>query len=453
MNIKRQLTSCFGLGFSPIASGTFGSLPPVILFAVLTLSVSNTVVTALALLATGLLFAFATVRFTPYITSLAGSNDPSEIVSDEYAGQAVTILIAMSAFNFNTYPLTTAVCCFVLFRLFDIVKPYPVCAAEKLPAGWGVLLDDIAAGIYAGVCYLLFQALGWVDWIDNFLFSGANLNVGYAVFLGAVQGLTEFLPVSSSGHLVFFEHFMPNLDPDTPQMLLFDLSIHLATLVAIISIYIHDIKSFTVSIFDVKKHNYRPIAIYKHNPAWRFAVCAAVSTIVTVLLYKTFEGHFKSARQLPVVVTMWFVTGTFLMITDRKKTTRMGLRDFGIMAAVIIGIAQATAILPGISRSGATICAAILLGLKRKWAVQYSFLIAIPAILGGTILEFLDNPGILGSSDLPLLPIAAGMLTACAVGIAALKLLIYVSQKKKLKVFAIYLYSIATISLIYMMLN
>lgn len=453
MNIKRALTSCFGLGFSPIASGTCGSVLPVALFVACVYGNFSTTVMAAIMIVTGLVFSFACLKFTSEISKLAGKEDPSEIVADEYAGQAVTLLIALFASSTVSMPLTAGFFCFLLFRIFDIFKPWPVCALEKLHGGLGVLADDLFAGVYAGICYLLADKMGWVEQVNSFLFDLEGLSTGYAIILGTVQGLTEFLPVSSSGHLVLFESFMHGLDPDTPEMLLFDLSIHVGTVAAILGIYIKDIPAFSRTLIDVKKYSYNPLTVYRRNPAWRILVCAGITTIVTVVLYKTFEDPLKSARQLPIVAFMWLITGTLLLITDSKKRTKVGLRDFGILGAIIIGVAQAGAIMPGISRSGATICAAILWGLHRRWAVEYSFLIALPAIIGGTVLELIDNPGIVGSASLPISSIIAGMISSCLVGMAALRLLIYISQKRKLKIFAVYCYALATVSIIYIIVK
>ena len=459
MDIKRLFTSCFGLGFSPIAPGTFGSMLPAAIFGVMLTAGAGIGAAAAVLSISGIIFSFACLRFTAHITKLTGKSDPSEVVADEYAGQSITLLMAMLSLRSSEYPLSPALVltitfvCFLLFRLFDIVKPWPVCTLERLPGGLGVLADDLFAGLYAGVCFLFMNRLGWIGQLSDMFFAGGGLAPGYAMILGAVQGLTEFLPVSSSGHLVLFESIIPGLDPDTPQMLLFDLSIHVATVGAILMIYLKDIRGFTGTLMDVKRHSFNPLTIYKHNPAWRFLICAGVTTVVTVIIYKIFEEPLKSARQLEVVAAMWLVTGTLLLITDGKKRTRVGLRDFGIMGAVVIGMAQSVAILPGISRSGATICVAILWGLHRKWAIQYSFLIAMPAILGGTLLELIDNPGIIGADILPASSIAAGMITAFAMGMAALKLLIFVSKKKKLKYFAIYCYAISIASFVYLILT
>ena len=120
--------------------------------------------------------------------------------------------------------------------------------------------------------------------------------------------------------------------------------------------------------------------------------------------------------------------------------------------AVVVGLAQAVAILPGISRSGATICAAILLGLHRRWAVEFSFLLAIPAILGATVIETLKNFEVIRSAALPASVIAAGVISAFVVGIIALKLLIRLVRRSSLKVFAVYCYFLAIFVLIYILI-
>jgi undecaprenyl-diphosphatase len=136
-------------------------------------------------------------------------------------------------------------------------------------------------------------------------------------------------------------------------------------------------------------------------------------------------------------------------MTDWRKKARLGLREFGVLAAIIVGLAQATAILPGISRSGTTICAAILIGLRRRWAVEFSFLIAIPAILGATLLESVKHFTEISSGSLPIASAAAGAIAAALTGVLALKLLIKTSRAAKLKYFAFYCYLLACLVFVY----
>ena len=156
MEIKRLLTSCFGLGFLPIAPGTFGSMPVAIVFGLMVRCGAP----AFAILVVMAIFAVAgsvvCVVFSPAIIAATGKTDPAEVVADEFAGQAVTFFV-LSVFLASTAPLWMVFAAFVLFRIFDVIKPWPIKKLEKLPSGWGILADDLLAGIYAAA--LLFVAL------------------------------------------------------------------------------------------------------------------------------------------------------------------------------------------------------------------------------------------------------------------------------------------------------
>ena len=154
VNIKRLLTSCFGLGRLPIAPGTWGSLPPVIIFGLVSwFGASPALITNVmaALVLTG---GVVCVQFAPAAIAATGKNDPREVVADEFAGQAVTFIISpflsMGSAT-GRQILITALAGFVLFRLFDISKPWPIRRLEKYPAGWGILADDLLAGVYAWI--------------------------------------------------------------------------------------------------------------------------------------------------------------------------------------------------------------------------------------------------------------------------------------------------------------
>jgi len=153
-NMKRMLTSCFGLGRLPVAPGTWGSLPPVIIFGLMgQLGASPAIISNVmaALILAGCVFC---VQYAPAAIAATGKNDPGEVVADELAGQAVTFL-------FNPFLVIgtasagqiwiTAVAGFVLFRIFDIAKPWPIRRLEKFPAGWGILADDLLAGVFAWI--------------------------------------------------------------------------------------------------------------------------------------------------------------------------------------------------------------------------------------------------------------------------------------------------------------
>jgi phosphatidylglycerophosphatase A len=154
VNVKRLLTSCFGLGRLPLAPGTWGSLPPVIVFGLMSFFGASPALITNVMAVLVLAGSIVCVQFAPAAIAATGKNDPREVVADEFAGQAVAFLfspfLAMGAAT-GRQILITAFAGFVLFRLFDISKPWPIHRLEKYPAGWGILADDLLAGVYAWV--------------------------------------------------------------------------------------------------------------------------------------------------------------------------------------------------------------------------------------------------------------------------------------------------------------
>lgn len=252
------------------------------------------------------------------------------------------------------------------------------------------------------------------------------MNYIEAVLLGIVQGLTEFLPISSSGHLVVVQNWL-DLAPDAPEILAFDIVSHLGTLLAMLVVFWKPAK--------------RMMTNRRYGP--RILGLAAVATVVTGvigLLWKDwFESRFAHAAFVGVEL---IISGALLYVTTLVRRPRKGWREFCYPAAALVGLAQAISILPGISRSGATICTAMLLGLRRRWAAQFSFLIAAPAILGaaGLLLkDFFEKvpaervSGMVG-------PLLVGGAVAFVVGLLALLLLLQMIQRSRLHWFTYYLW-------------
>jgi phosphatidylglycerophosphatase A len=151
--MKRLLASCFGLGWLPIAPGTWGSLPPTIIFALMSyLSLSPTFV-CLVMVLLVLAGSIVCVECAPATIAATGKIDPPEVVADEFAGQALTFVFTYAITNPPI--LTATIGGFLLFRIFDISKPFPIRKLEKLPQGWGILADDLLAGVYAGIALLI----------------------------------------------------------------------------------------------------------------------------------------------------------------------------------------------------------------------------------------------------------------------------------------------------------
>ena len=368
-NIERLAASCFGLGWLPLAPGTWGSLPTTIVFTVMCYFQAPTPLILAVMTAMALIGIIVCVKFTPFVTAATGDEDPSEIVADEFAGQAITFLfipfLGMDLLSARHF-LTTAAAGFFLFRAFDTLKPWPSNKLEKLPKGWGVLADDLMAGVYAGVSLIICARLGWLEYLSGLIRFDGRLNIFSAIILGTIQGLTEFLPVSSDGHLVLLETLL-KFDAATPQMLLFDLAAHIGTLVVIVVAFRKPIAAIFRGLSIDIKSGVNPITLFKESPSAHVAVLVVVATIVTGVIGVLLKKYFISARgSLAVVALMWFINGTLLLITDWRKKTRLELQQLGLLAAVLIGLAQAAAIMPAISRSGTTICAAILIGLHRR---------------------------------------------------------------------------------------
>jgi len=389
-----------------------------------------------------------------------GRQDPGEIVADEFAGQSLVFLAVGAVANVPLWVVVLGG--FLLFRLFDITKPWPIRRLEKLPNGWGVLADDLLAGVYAAITLLLCLRVGGAALANgNIGFETGQLTVLSAAVLGAVQGLTEFLPISSSGHLVLFETFF-KFDPETPQMILFDLAIHVGTVAAIFVVFRKPIGAFFRNlaasgkyIGNVEGNLVRCgtfVELYRKSPSVHLLVLGLLATFVTGVFGLLLEKHLIAAwGSLHTVAVMWVVTGTILLIADFRKKTRISLRRFAMWQAAVIGFAQAVAIMPGISRSGATICAAILIGWHRRWAVEFSFLLAIPAIMGATVVKLIQDADKINPQVLPLASVLTGSIVAALVGIVALKLLIRASRSAKLKFFAFYCYLMACFVLLYLL--
>ncbi len=455
--MKRLLATCFGLGWLPFAPGSWGSLPPVIIFAVMCRFQMPGTYILVAMTILALAGSIVCVKFTPAVIGATGDEDPPEVVADELAGQAITFmpltLLAQAALS-SSQLLVTAAVGFLLFRAFDTIKPWPANKLEKLPKGWGVLADDLMAGVYAAIALVLFAKFGWLEYLSTkFQIVGGRLNIFSACLLGAIQGLTEFLPVSSSGHLVLLETFL-KFDAETPQMLLFDLAAHVGTLVVILVAFRKSIAAIFRGLSIDVKSGINPITMYKESPSVHVAVLVVAATIVTGVIGIFLKKYFLSARgSLAVVAAMWFINGTMLLIADRRKPEGDGLEleQLGFLGAILIGLAQAAAIMPGISRSGATICTSLLIGLHRRRAVEFSFLIAIPAILGATAIELVGHFGEISSGNLPIGAVLAGSFVAAAVGALALKLLIKAVSAGNLKIFGFYCYIPACCVVIYLL--
>lgn len=254
-----------------------------------------------------------------------------------------------------------------------------------------------------------------------------------AAILGIIQGLTEFLPVSSSGHLELTKSiFNQNAIPE--ESLLFTVVVHFATALSTVVIFRKDIVEIFKGLFQ-----------FKANESFFFSVKIVLSMIpaalVGVLLNDQIEALFSG--QVLLVGAMLIVTAVLLFFADKAKNTN---KKVGFGHAIIIGISQAIAILPGISRSGATISTSVLLGIDREKAARFSFLMVIPLIFGKMAKDIMDGGNIFqGENGLSLV---VGFLFAFGAGLLACKWMINLVKKSNLKYFAFYCLLVGSIAII-----
>lgn len=257
-----------------------------------------------------------------------------------------------------------------------------------------------------------------------------------SIILGALQGFTEFLPVSSSGHLAVVESFM-NLQ-EVP--VLFDILLHLATLLVVIIVFRNRLLGVIISLF--KRNN-----INDEDKANRkLFVMILVSTFFTGIIGLGLNG--LEVENYLFVIYIFFITTGIILIGSKFWGGSIDYSSLGLKQGVVTGISQGLGVLPGISRSGITISAALLSGMTREKAGEYSFLISLPAILGAFILEFKDAEGLLDMVD-PII-IGTGMLSAFLVGLLSLKILLKLIKNGNLYFFSFYLIPLGVAGLIFL---
>jgi len=263
----------------------------------------------------------------------------------------------------------------------------------------------------------------------------SELGYGQALILGALQGITEFLPVSSSGHLALAEKIM-HLGAGGPTMLLFNIFAHLGTLAAVLIGFAGAIRAFALRLHTEWKQAAAP-----RQYAWRIVIHMLAATAITGAVGLPFQSFFESGFSSPPRIgAALILTGLLLLAIRFVRRGQLSWRAMKWHHSVGIGIAQAAAILPGLSRSGSTICMAMACGLRRRWAAQFSFLIAVPAILGATAKKLLDTMHLPPEAleGIHLGPILVGAIAALITGVAALKFLMGTVNHGRLHYFSIY---------------
>ncbi len=262
-----------------------------------------------------------------------------------------------------------------------------------------------------------------------------------------MQGVTEFLPVSSSGHLVILQNLFGMVEPQ----LLFDVLLHVATLAAILVVFREDIGELARAGLRIVREK------AWDQPEDRLLIAIAVGCVPTALIGVGFSEHFRwlfasiTAAGIGLLVTGFLLMGTWWTCRGRDTETR---RDnpgtVSLFQALAIGAAQGLAIAPGVSRSGSTIAVALLLGLPRELAARFSFLLSIPAIIGALIFEqraFL-LPGAMSTPQPVTASMIAGAIVAAGAGIVSLIVLLGVVKRGRIFLFAYYCWLIGVLAIV-----
>jgi undecaprenyl-diphosphatase len=267
-----------------------------------------------------------------------------------------------------------------------------------------------------------------------------------AVLLGIIQGIFMFFPVSSTSHLVLTQHFLGIGEPDSSEMILFDLVVHVGTLVSIAVVFReslgHFIRNTVTGIQDALGGEQTPIGrLYL-----RLAGLGLFSVFVTGVIGLTMRGLFESVFANPLLVAgSLTITGILLWWTDILPARKVGLRDIGLGIAFIIGLAQGLALMPGLSRSGTTIAFALFAGMKRRWAAEYSFFIAFPTILAASGVEFLSVMREGTPLTIEPMAFATGFVVAALVGIVALQIVLKLLYAARFRFFSFYVWFLAAV--------
>lgn len=264
--------------------------------------------------------------------------------------------------------------------------------------------------------------------------------------LGLVQGIAEFLPISSSGHLAIAQNLLGMSDAGTvPEF--FDVLLHLGTLVAVFVAYWADIKDMVLEFFrgagDLIHHSTpNPVP-----PARRLILLVILGTLPLFVVLPVKDAVQSLSNSMVFIGAALIVTGVLLFVSDRVKKGRKNERTATWLDVLIVGLGQAIATMPGISRSGMTITTGCFVGFERKFAVRFSFLLSIPAVLGANILSLADaaKAGI-NWAEVPVYLV--GVVTAAVVGYLCIRLLRFIADRGKFGAFAYYCWAVGVLTLV-----
>lgn len=274
------------------------------------------------------------------------------------------------------------------------------------------------------------------------------MNILSAILYGIIQGLTEFLPVSSSGHLAIAGAILGKGDIEADNFTFFIL-LHLATLVAVLIVYAKDVFPLIPAFFRLVRKLFRgKHRLSDFDECERMVIFVLIATLP--LIAAVFINDYVEAMSsyVKIVGGILIFNGIVLFLSDRISAGNKELGEVKPKNALAVGLCQLLAIFPGLSRSGSTITGGRLCGFSREFAVKFSFILSIPAIIGANVFKIPDmvnNP--VPASDIPAY--AIGMLVAALTGVAAMKLLAYISKKSDFKIFSVYCATVGILAVIF----
>ena len=272
----------------------------------------------------------------------------------------------------------------------------------------------------------------------------------YSILLGIIQGLGEFLPISSSGHLALAQSLFGLEVAD--NTLAFNVLLHLGTLLAVFIIFYKDIFELIKAFFSlVGKLFHKKFKLSDYTVHERFVILLFVA-VIPLVPAALLSDYVELLSTMPIVVgAILILNGVLLFVSDKFAKGSKSMEDATPMNALVVGLCQVVAILPGLSRSGSTITGGLTQGFSRPLAVKFSFILSIPAILGAAVLELPDliaettSGSVSGTLWLTYL---AGALAAMLVGILAIKLVSWISEHATFKGFSYYCFTVGTIAIV-----
>jgi len=274
------------------------------------------------------------------------------------------------------------------------------------------------------------------------------MSLFWASFYGIIQGLTEFLPISSSGHLSIAQNIF-GLDVSNTEMLSFDVLLHVGTLIAVFIFYGKDIFSLIPAFFTgTGKLLRRTQSKKEFTDQERLVFFLSVSTLPLAFAPLLERAVAYVGIRTKLIGLILLANGLLLFASDRAKSGHIDQQNQRLTHAISVGLTQLLAVFPGLSRSGATVSSGLFSGFKREYAVKYSFLLSIPAIIGANVLSLpeLFSTGIASTSVLPYI---FGTVTSALTGIASMKIIIYISKKSNFRIFSYYCWAVGLLAIIF----